>query len=65
VEHASEVMKMIAEVVGQKCPILYGGSVAAGNAREFWEIEVLSGFLVGNTSLDPNEWKALVEVTRS
>lgn len=40
--------------------ILYGGSVAAGNVRGFWEADAIDGALVGGASLEMESWLALV-----
>jgi len=41
--------------------LLYGGSVTSKNAPELKKIALLSGFLVGNASLDFQEFKKIVE----
>jgi len=41
--------------------ILYGGSVNSINAKEFWNIDGLSGMLVGSASIDANEFYNISE----
>ncbi len=41
-------------------PILYGGSVKPGNARELLAADEVGGLLVGGASLDPEDFRALV-----
>ena len=42
-------------------PILYGGSVKPGNARELMDAPGVDGVLVGGASLDPGDFAAIVE----
>ena len=42
-------------------PILYGGSVKPGNAAALATIENVDGFLIGGASLDPDDFKAILE----
>ncbi|HEU4699963.1 MAG TPA: triose-phosphate isomerase [Gemmatimonadales bacterium] len=44
----------------ERIPILYGGSVNAGNALALLAEEELDGVLVGGASLDPEVWAAIV-----
>ncbi|KKS15763.1 MAG: Triosephosphate isomerase, partial [Parcubacteria group bacterium GW2011_GWB1_41_6] len=43
-------------------PILYGGSVNVRNAKRFLEIEGISGFLVGQASLSPEDFSKIVNL---
>ncbi len=45
-------------------PILYGGSVAPGNAPSFFASDLVDGARVGGASLDPNSFLALVQQAR-
>lgn len=45
-------------------PILYGGSVKAGNAQELMDAPGVDGVLVGGASLDPEDFAAIVEAGR-
>lgn len=47
--------------LGNKAKILYGGSVTHSNSKEILEINHLDGFLVGNSSLNFQEVKKLLE----
>jgi triosephosphate isomerase len=40
-------------------PILYGGSVNAGNAAELLASAEVDGLLVGGASLDPDTWASI------
>jgi triosephosphate isomerase len=46
-------------LVGTK--ILYGGSVKPANAREIMNIKNVGGVLVGGASLDPNQFKEIID----
>ena len=52
----------IGELVGkmaEEVPILYGGSVNAGNAHALLAAPGVNGLLVGGASLDPESWTAI------
>lgn len=49
---------------GPEVPVLYGGSVKPGNARELMDAEGVDGVLVGGASLDPADFSAIVEAGR-
>jgi triosephosphate isomerase len=44
-------------------PVLYGGSVNAGNARALLAAPGVDGLLVGGASLDPQGWAAICETS--
>ena len=44
---------LLKEGANQKTPILYGGSVNPGNARDLIKTPEVGGFLVGGASLEP------------
>jgi triosephosphate isomerase len=46
---------------GEYVPILYGGSVNAGNAGSLLTAENVDGLLVGGASLDPHGWATICE----
>ena len=48
-----------------KIPIIYGGSVNAKNAKGFLNIKSCAGLLVGRASLDPKEFKKILEIASS
>jgi len=54
--HVAEVTKLINDVFGE-VPVLYGGSVNAGNVAEYAEIS--DGWLVGTASLKVDDFWAL------
>lgn len=65
-EQAQAVHAQIREQIAQKdariaaqLPILYGGSVKAGNAQALFAMKDIDGGLVGGASLDANEFKAI------
>jgi triosephosphate isomerase len=47
--------------VGQTVRVQYGGSVKAGNIREFMAHPEIDGALVGGASLDPEEFALIVK----
>jgi triosephosphate isomerase (TIM) len=54
-------MELARNGVGASVPILYGGSVNAGNVVSLLSRPQLDGVLVGGASLDPAAWADLVE----
>jgi triosephosphate isomerase len=48
--------------IGDKFPVLYGGSVNSKNIREFIKEEHLDGVLVGSASADVKEFTALLKL---
>lgn len=60
------IRKILFDIFGQETaysiPILYGGSVNAGNAKRFLEIEGISGFLVGQASLNSGDFSRIVNL---
>lgn len=44
---------------------IYGGSVNASNARDYFKTNEIDGFLIGKVTLDPQEFLAVVNVARS
>ena len=47
--------------VGETVRVQYGGSVKAGNIREFMAHPDIDGALVGGASLDPEEFALIVK----
>ena len=45
-----------------KVPILYGGSVTASNCGSMIDLENISGFLIGTSSLDVNEFSSICSI---
>ena len=55
--------RALSSLVGDRAehvPILYGGSVNPGNARELLAAKNVDGLLVGGASLDPGSWLSIV-----
>jgi triosephosphate isomerase len=52
---------MFGEGAGQSTRVQYGGSVKAGNIREFMAHPEIDGALVGGASLDPEEFALIVK----
>ena len=48
---------------GTRVPILYGGSVNAGNAEPLLAANGVDGLLVGGASLDPSSWLTIARST--
>ena len=53
-------LKAIAGERGAVIPILYGGSVNKSNVESLLAAEEVDGVLVGGSSLDAEEWLAIV-----
>ena len=47
--------------INEQFYILYGGSVNINNLLDIKEASLLSGFLIGGASLDPNSFWQIVE----
>lgn len=60
--HASIRAQLAGLTDGMKnrIPLLYGGSVKAGNAAELFSEQDIDGGLVGGASLDPQEFAAII-----
>lgn len=65
-EQAQEVHKMVRDKlavidadIAQRVPVLYGGSVNAGNAKELFAMSDIDGGLVGGASLDSVAFAAI------
>lgn len=52
------------EEVANKVPILYGGSVKAGNAKEIFSCEDVDGGLVGGASLVANDFIQIIKALK-
>lgn len=63
------IRKILTETFGraaaQRVPILYGGSVKAGNTESLLVEGKVDGLLVGGASLDPKEFSAIVHTVAS
>ena len=65
-EQIDEVANWINEFLLQefsiKVPILYGGSVTSSNCGSMIDLEYISGFLIGTSSLDVNEFANIFSI---
>ena len=65
-EQIDEVANWINEFLLQefsiKVPILYGGSVASSNCSSMIDLKNVSGFLIGTSSLDVNEFYSICSI---
>ncbi len=65
-EQIDEVANWINEFLLQefsiKVPILYGGSVTSSNCGSMIDLESISGFLIGTSSLDVNEFANIFSI---
>jgi triosephosphate isomerase len=59
IRHA--LSEVFSEKVAQSIRVLYGGSVTASNASEFFSQPEIDGALVGGASLKPDEFVAIVK----
>ena len=50
------ILNFLKDINLKEIPILYGGSVSLENIEEILSIELISGCLVGNSSLDGKEF---------
>jgi triosephosphate isomerase len=60
-EYAAKAITLIREIVGQKTPILYGGSVDSKNIATFTRRAEIDGALVGGASLKAKEFISICE----
>jgi len=63
-EHANAIAQKIKDKVGEDLKVLYGGSVNAENVKSFVEKPEINGVLVGQASLDPEEFSAIVKTLK-
>lgn len=54
------VEELFGESASSRLQILYGGSVDAGNARSYLELDHVSGLLVGGASLKADEFTGII-----
>lgn len=59
-ENIDFIRELLMEKYEVKLDILYGGSVSDENIKELCKVKVLSGFLVGGVSLNPNKVKSML-----
>jgi len=63
-ENANEFAKKIKAEVGQDVRVLYGGSVTAENVKSFVEQPDINGVLVGEASLEAEEFAGIVKTIK-
>ena len=65
-DQINEVVNWISQFLLQefslKVPILYGGSVSANNCESIISLENVSGFLIGTSALDVNEFSRICSI---
>jgi len=63
------IRKVLMDIAGnelaRKIPILYGGSVSSANAKQFLKDGQMDGLLVGNKSLDKEEFKKILIIAEN
>lgn len=60
-ENAEDVVKSLKGLYGDDLEVLYGGSVTSGNVKSFIGQEGINGFLIGKSSLDPQEFIKIIK----
>lgn len=61
-ENANEAAKKLKQKYGEDLEVIYGGSITSENIKEFLALENISGALVGNASLDPQEFLKICRI---
>lgn len=61
-ENANQVAQVLKEKYGRDVEVLYGGSVTSENVKGFITEENINGILVGNASLDAEEFIKIVKI---
>lgn len=61
-ENANQMAGFLKQKYGDGLEVLYGGSVTAGNVKEFVAQENINGVLVGNASLDAAEFIKICQI---
>jgi len=60
-ENANQVANLLKEKYGAEIAVIYGGSVTSTNVKGFIEQESIEGVLVGNASLDADEFSKIIK----
>jgi triosephosphate isomerase len=60
----AQLSRMIGETTAQSVRILYGGSVTAANAVEFFSQPEIDGALVGGASLKSDEFIKIIQAAK-
>ena len=58
-------MDIAGNELARKIPVLYGGSVSSGNAKQFLKDGQMDGLLAGNKSLDKEEFKKILIIAEN
>lgn len=61
---AQQAHECIRKIVGNECPILYGGSVNASNTHDIMKQSEINGVLVGGASLDPAHFCDIINASK-
>jgi len=61
IKYIKEFLKEKYQEVGEKIPVLYGGSVDENNAKAILNLESVDGLLIGRASSDKEKWAALLQ----
>ncbi len=61
--HIRANLRQLTGEKGAGVPVLYGGSVSAGNVAELLAASYVDGVLVGGASLQPSTWSAIARTT--
>ncbi|WP_158290322.1 triose-phosphate isomerase [Mycoplasma nasistruthionis] len=61
-EFIIQITKLIKETTHNQSKVLYGGSVNLSNIKLFSEISDVDGFLVGNASLDAQQFVEMIKI---
>ncbi|AXE60651.1 triose-phosphate isomerase [[Mycoplasma] phocae] len=61
-EHIQKIVNLIQKLTNKNIPILYGGSVCKTNISEMAKIKNLSGFLVGTSAINPDDFIELSKI---
>ncbi len=62
VNAARKMNLIIRKKIKKNTPVLYGGSVNSGNAKDYIEKAGFDGFLVGGASLNPEEFVKITQI---
>ena len=59
------LMDIAGNELARKIPIIYGGSVSSANAKQFLKDGQMDGLLIGNKSLDKEEFKKILIIAEN
>lgn len=61
VENIGREVASMSQLLGPTATVIYGGSINSENARSIFSIENIKGGLIGQASLDPVSFKAVIK----